>query len=138
MLTDYLYFFGLVIFVVAISLAAIYLKYRRGLALRLNYLVIGMTILTAAAGFVLGREGFKPFIIILTVGIALPTILIQMVILHRIILPIREMTLTAQRLTQGDMTHQKEMKTWSGIITRFSLMVIQSDCQNWELPSTLL
>lgn len=115
MLTDYLYFSGLAVLVVAISLMSIYLKFRRGLAVRLNYLVIGMTILTAVAGFVLGREGFKPIIIVTAVAIALPTILIQMVILNRIILPIRELTQTAQRLMRGDMTPQKELKTWDEI-----------------------
>jgi methyl-accepting chemotaxis protein len=115
-LTDYLYFAGLVAFVVVLSLCAVYFNYRRGLAVRLNYLVIGMTVLTATAGFVLGREGFKPSIILLTVSIALPTILLQLLILNRIIVPIREVTRTAQHMMRGDLTPQKELKTWDEIV----------------------
>ncbi len=99
---DYILFGGGLLLTAAVSTAVVTYIYRRGLALRLNMIIIAGTVAAALGGFVLGKMGFTfagvitAMIIVLVFGIGMVSLLLK-----RIIEPLRQVAQAAAHLATG-------------------------------------
>jgi len=103
--TDYMLFGGALILTASLSMLIVYLLYRRGIALRLNMVVISGTVAAALGGFILGKMGFSvtgvtlALVVVGVFGVGLVTAL-----LRQIICPLRQITEAAANLATGDLS----------------------------------
>jgi methyl-accepting chemotaxis protein len=109
---DYIIFFGLVAAVAVFTVAGTYWFYRRGIAIRLNGLVVAMTAAAAIAGFLFGKQGLNLGTLLICVAILVPAYLLMLLILHRIITPIKEVSETALKIASGDIDQEIKSKGW--------------------------
>ncbi len=100
---QYVYLGGVVAVGTSLGMLAIYLIYRRGIAIRLTMIVILCVIPVALAAFALGKEG----VTLISGGIALVTVvpivlglIISMV--RQVITPIKQMVSVADALARGE------------------------------------
>lgn len=112
---DGLTFAGLILLVALLTLGIVYLVFRRGIALRLNAIVVGMTSLAATAGFILGKQGLTLAGLGLAVVSVAPAYFLLLLALKRIVLPIQSVAESALQLSQGDLGQNRSIEGWDEI-----------------------
>ncbi|WP_299028699.1 methyl-accepting chemotaxis protein [uncultured Thermanaerothrix sp.] len=108
-------FAGLILLVALLTLGIVYLVFRRGIALRLNAIVVGMTSLAATAGFILGKQGVTFVGLGLAVVLVAPAYLLLLLALRRIVMPIHDVAQSALQLAQGDLGQDRSIEGWDEI-----------------------
>lgn len=116
-ISDALPFIGLLVVVALLTLGAVYLVFRRGIALRLNGIVVGMTSLAALAGFVFGKQGVQLSSMAVAVVLVSPAYFLLLSALKRIVIPIHEISQMARSLAEGDLGQDKDIHGWDEIQT---------------------
>jgi methyl-accepting chemotaxis protein len=103
----YAYFVGTVAVGVVLVLMAIYLIYRRGIAIRMSISLVGIALIAVVAGFFLGKEGATLARGGMVIAVGLPPVIALWVVLARqIITPTKQMVETAAAIAQGDVNQQ--------------------------------
>ncbi|MGB9798630.1 MAG: methyl-accepting chemotaxis protein [Thermanaerothrix sp.] len=105
----------LILVVALLTLGVVYRIFGRGIASRLNAIVVGMTSLAATAGFILGRQGVTLTGMILAAMLVTPAYFLLLLALKRIVLPIHELARSARQLAEGDLGQGKEIRGWDEI-----------------------
>jgi methyl-accepting chemotaxis protein len=107
---DYVLFAMAEITGVSLCMLAMYIVYRRGIAIRLAAIMSGAVAIVAAITFVLGKEGVTPARVGMTLVIGVPPVAVLFVIMARqIIAPIKQMAATAEAIARGDVNQQVEL-----------------------------
>jgi methyl-accepting chemotaxis protein len=112
---DYLTFLGIVALVAIGTIAATYFFYRRGIAVRLNIAAVGMTSAAAIAGFMFGKQGLTPVAFLVTVIVILPAYLLLLLLLKRMINPIKQISKMALSIAEGDLNQESCPQCWDEI-----------------------
>lgn len=101
---EYIIFSVAVAFGVVAFLVTIYLVYRRGIAIRLGWVVVGCVVPPTVAAFVLGKEGISPVTAAVAVAIVVPIIIaLVLLMVRQIIAPARQMAATAEQIAARDL-----------------------------------
>jgi len=104
---DYVYFSGVVVVGVLALTLAMYLIYRRGIALRMGMSVIGCALIAAFISFVLGKEGVNLAAGVIALAIGLPPVFgLWMLLSRQIIIPTQQLASTAQAIARGDVNQR--------------------------------
>ncbi|HEX8939937.1 MAG TPA: methyl-accepting chemotaxis protein [Candidatus Limnocylindrales bacterium] len=112
MTPDRLAFFGLLGLAAAATLVAVYLACGRGIALRLNVIVVAATSAAASAGFAFGALGLSPLalaVAALTVG---PAYALALLGLRRVVRPIHAVAVSARGLARGELAEVPPVRGW--------------------------
>jgi methyl-accepting chemotaxis protein len=105
--TDYAYFFGTVAVGVLALILAMYLIYRRGIAMRMGMVLTGCAVIAAALAFLLGKEGVTLARGGIVIVVGLPPILGLWTILSRqVVAPTKQLATTATAIAGGDLDQQ--------------------------------
>lgn len=105
----------LILIVALLTLGVIYRIFGRGIASRLNAIVVGMTSLAATAGFILGRQGVTLTGMVLAAMLVTPAYFLLLLALKRIVLPVHELARSALQLAEGDLGQGQEIRGWDEI-----------------------
>lgn len=105
----------LILVVALVTLGVVYRIFGRGIASRLNAIVVGMTSLAATAGFILGRQGVTLTGMVLAAMLVTPAYFLLLLALKRIVLPVHELARSALQLAEGDLGQGKEIRGWDEI-----------------------
>ncbi len=107
---EYVYFGGTVVVGVAVLMTAMYLIYRRGIAMRMSISIVGIALIAAFLSFFLGKEGVTPTIGVIAIVVGIPPVIVLWVILARqIITPTKQMVETATAIARGDLNQQVDV-----------------------------
>ena len=105
--TDYVYFIGAVIVGVSVMVLAMYLIYRRGIAILLTAIVMGCIVIAAIASFILGKEGATLANAGIAIVVAVPIIIgLLNVMVKQIVNPTGEMAAAATAIAKGDVNQR--------------------------------
>lgn len=111
--TDYLIFFGLVVFAASLTLFATYRIYHRGIAVSMTPVGVACASAVAIAGYVIGKQGFT----VISIGIAAacvipPCFIVYRYLLKNLIDPIQQLDKAFTAIAQGDLNYTiSEIKT---------------------------
>ncbi|MCX8062612.1 MAG: methyl-accepting chemotaxis protein [Anaerolineales bacterium] len=105
----------LILAVALFTLGVVYRIFGRGIAFRLNVIVVGMTSLAATAGFILGKQGVTLAGVGLAAILVTPAYFLLLLALKRIVLPVHELARSALQLAQGDLGQQGSVRGWDEI-----------------------
>jgi methyl-accepting chemotaxis protein len=112
---DILAFLGVVALVAVMSMLATYVYYRRGIALRFNLVIVGMTSFAAFIGFLFGKQGVTPMICVMAVVIILPAYYLLLILLKNLVNPIKQISQTALKISTGDIRARVDVHGWGEI-----------------------
>ena len=101
-MVDYGEYLGLVAATAAATMIAIVFLYRRGVAVKVGLILVGVTSAASIAGFVFGRAGISPATIALAAVLVLPAYGLVGLAIVFLIRPIREVAAGARKLAVGD------------------------------------
>ncbi len=125
MQVDYYIFIGIVVLVAVLTTSGMVLLYRRGIAIRMAGIVVGMTGAAAIAGFMFGKQGLNLISFLVAAVIILPAYLLMLLLLRRIIVPIKQVSQVALQIAEGDINQETNVKSWDEIqdlLTAFAQM----------------
>ncbi|MGB9898061.1 methyl-accepting chemotaxis protein [Thermanaerothrix sp.] len=105
----------LILIVALLTLGVVYRIFGRGIASRLNAIVVGITSLAATAGFILGRQGVTLTGMVLAAMLVTPAYFLLLLALKRIVLPVHELARSALQLAEGDLGQGQEIQGWDEI-----------------------
>lgn len=105
----------LILIVALLTLGVVYRIFGRGIASRLNAIVVGITSLAATAGFILGRQGVTLTGMVLAAMLVTPAYFLLLLALKRIVLPVHELARSALQLAEGDLGQGQEIRGWDEI-----------------------
>ncbi|WP_322807632.1 methyl-accepting chemotaxis protein [Thermanaerothrix sp.] len=108
-------FLVLILLVALLTLGVVYRIFGRGIAFRLNAIVVGMTSLAATAGYILGKQGVTIAGIGLAAVLVTPAYFLLLLALKRIVLPVHELARSALQLAQGDLGKNRAIRGWDEI-----------------------
>lgn len=108
-------FLVLILLVALLTLGVVYRIFGRGIAFRLNAIVVGMTSLAATAGYILGKQGVTIAGIGLATVLVTPAYFLLLLALKRIVLPVHELARSALQLAQGDLGQNRAIRGWDEI-----------------------
>ena len=95
---------GAVVVGVSLIIGIMYLIYRRGMAINLTLLVLGILLPPAMVSFYLGKEGITLASVTVALIFLLPIIIgLFAIMIKRIVNPLRYLTEIANRLAEGDL-----------------------------------
>ncbi len=104
---DYALCLGAVLIGVTVLTLAMYLTYRRGIALRMGMSVIGCSLVGASIAFILGKEGITLTTGAIGLAIGLPPIFgLWIFLARRIITPTQQLAATAGAIARGDVNQR--------------------------------
>lgn len=104
-----IFFFSLLVAVVGfLTLAAVYWFYRRGIALRLIFVVVGTTTAAAIGGFIIGKEGLLISSVLIAGLVIIPAYLFLLWMMRQIVPPIKQLTRTASSFSEGDIRREED------------------------------
>ncbi len=109
---DYVAYVGLVAATAGVTVAGAYLAYRRGVAVKLAILFVGVAAATSIAGFVLAKTGISIGTILVAAIIVLPAYGLVGLALHFLVQPLREATAAARSLAAGDAAETLGVTGW--------------------------
>ena len=112
---SYLTFFGLIALVAICTIAATYLFYRRGIAMRLNIAAVGMTSAAAVAGFMFGKQGLTLVAFLVAAIVILPAYFLLLQLLKRMINPLKQISKMALSIAKGDLDQESSPQCWDEI-----------------------
>ncbi len=112
---DIFVFLGMIAAVAAISMGATYWFYRRGIAMRVICVAVGMTSAAATAGFMFGKEGLTPIAFIVAAAVVSPAFYLLLLLLRGIVTPIKQISKTALLISEGDVRAECQAKGWDEI-----------------------
>ena len=115
MQVDYIVFFGLVFAVAVFTGGGTYFVYRQGIALRMIGIVIGMTAAAAVAGFMFGKAGLNWVAMGVSVGVILPAYLLMLLMIRRVIDPVKEISQNVRKIAVGELNQQIHTRSWDEI-----------------------
>ncbi len=108
---DTLWFGGAVALGVPAMVVGAWLIFRKGIALRLSVLTVVCNAVVASLAFYLGHAGVTVTGVLIAVAIGAPILLpLIVVVVREVILPVRDLTIQATQLAQGDLTPPKSSK----------------------------
>jgi methyl-accepting chemotaxis protein len=109
---DYAIFVGIGIVAASSFILAMYLVYRRGIAIRLAAIVSGCIMIVASICFVLGKEGITLARggISLVVGVP-PVAGLWVILVRQIITPVKQIARAAEGIARGDLNQRVEIKS---------------------------
>jgi methyl-accepting chemotaxis protein len=124
---DYVLFIGLVIVAASLFMLAMYLVYRRGIAIRLAVIISGLILIVASISFVLGKEGITLARGGIAVAVGLPPIIGLLVMMVRqIITPSKQIARAAADIAKGDLNQRVVVKSndeFGDMATAFQQMI---------------
>jgi methyl-accepting chemotaxis protein len=86
---------------------AVYLIYRRGIAIRLTAIISGCLVLAAGICFALGKEGITPVRVGVALVFALPVIIgLLLLMIKQVVNPAKQMAETAAAIARGDVNQR--------------------------------
>ncbi len=102
---DYLLFTGVTGLGVIIGMGVVFLIYRRGMAIKLNFVICLLCGLFAIGGFILGKNGISLLNVVITLAVLMP-IAIGMVVfvINKFVLPLRRYNDYLNCLQSGDLS----------------------------------
>lgn len=106
---NYLTFFGMVALVAIGTITAIYLIYRRGIALPLNAVIAGTTAAAAMAGFVFGKQGLTLTSLLVSSVFLIPAYLLVVWLLKQLVTPLKMITAEAGSIAQGNLAKEVQL-----------------------------
>jgi methyl-accepting chemotaxis protein len=110
--TDYVLFIGAVIVMGTVFMLLMYLIYRRGIAIRLAAIIVGIIIIVASVCFVLGKEGISLERVSIAAVFGMPPIVGLLVMMARqIITPVHQIARAAEGIARGDLNQHVEVKS---------------------------
>jgi methyl-accepting chemotaxis protein len=109
---DYVAYAGLVAVTAAATIAALFLLYRRGVAVKLGILFVGMTAAASIAGFVFGKAGISIGTIALAAVIVLPAYGLVALALRFLVGPLRAVVEVFRNLAVGDVGDEVALTGW--------------------------
>ena len=112
---DYGMFLGLIALVAVVTIGSTFLIYKRGIAIKMISIVVGMTVAAAIAGFMFGKEGLNLVACIVAVGVIGPAYSLMLLLLRKIILPIKQISDCAYHISQGEINRESNVSSWDEI-----------------------
>lgn len=107
---DYVLLAGAIFVGVSLLMLTMYLIYRRGLAIHLSAILSGCTAIVATIAFVLGKEGVTLARVGIAMVFALPIFIgLLVVMVKRIVNPIRLTATVAAAVARGDLSQQVDI-----------------------------
>jgi methyl-accepting chemotaxis protein len=105
--TDYVYFIGALIVGVSAMVLAMYLIYRRGIAIRLTVIISGCLVMAAGISFFLGKEGTDLARVGIALVLALPIVIVLLnAMAKQVVIPAKQMADIAAAIARGDVNQQ--------------------------------
>jgi methyl-accepting chemotaxis protein len=115
MTDDFMIFLGMVVGVAVFTLLIVFLIYRRGIAMRLNLIIVGMTLAASIAGFTLGKIGLTLTAFGIGAVLVLPAYLLLAFTLKRIVDPIKQVSRMASKIAGGELGQETSLAGWDEI-----------------------
>lgn len=112
---NFFVFIGMIAVVATGTLTIAYYFYRRGIAIRVIGIMVGLTSAAAIAGFSFGRQGINWIAFLVSILVILPAYLLLLLFLKRLVDPINQISKAALQIARGDLHQQIDMHTWDEI-----------------------
>jgi methyl-accepting chemotaxis protein len=108
--TDYAYFFGTAAVGALALMLAMYLIYRRGIAMRMGLILTGCVVIAGALGFFLGKEGVTLARGGIVIAVALlPFLGLWTILSRQVVAPTKQLATTATVIAGGDLDQQVDI-----------------------------